>query len=457
MFDIQALKRIDYRPVNLNELMATDDSPEKSREIGEYLDVSQEPDEDLAIANFMDYCLDQIFKKFIAKKGREHRTYDAEDAAKKTVLSLKGISSHPFKLVNASAPARGVVASGTRVSVPGLFSGTAHMMFKQFSYNGDAKYYGYGKMLTDNILTREGRTSLFEMAGRSERRFRAIIEKTALLQGHEEFVIEASLDAYHHLTEGAGEKSLNPYIKQIHFPVGSTEHHLLAIVNHGGLRKGMSDYLKHSEMQSAEGTGNSKTRNLWYPTSEISIGGRNPQNAGEATASLVGRIRLLSAEPPRYQAPREVPPRVLSAIEREGSPFVLIRKRRIHLDRKGDTFYRRLARTDATSNQRARAQTKAVFGSIVRDVMEPVNKFLQDVEQHEDALFNEMTPATRKWVDAQRFPGSISASEYRELATLCRKMIFKKVNFIKERKPYILSDGLIECLDDVIIDYLRNN
>lgn len=457
MFDIEALKRIDYRPVNLDELVATTDSAEGSSEIGEYLDVSLEPDEDLAIAKFMDYCLDQIFKKFIAKKGREHLTYDAEDAAKKTVLSLKGISSHPFKLINPSAPARGIVAPDTRVSAPGLFSGTADMMFKQFSYNGDAKYYGYGKMLTDNILTREDRTSLFEMAGSSERRFRAIIEKTTLLQGHEELVIKAAIDAYHHLTEGAGARSLNPYIKQIHFPVRTTEHHLLAIVNHGGLRIGMSDYLKHSERQNIEGTGKSRTRNLWYPSSEISIGGRNPQNAGEATASLVGRIRLLSAEPPRYQAPREIPPRFLSAIEREGSPFVLIRKRRIHLDRKGDTFYRRLARADATRNQRARAQTKAVFGSIVRDVMAPVDEFLQDVEQQEDALFNEMTPAMKKWVDAQRFPGSISASEYRELAASCRKMIFKKVNFIKERTPYILSDGLIECLDDVIIDYLRNH
>lgn len=450
MVDPKILQDVNYPSVSVSALLSADNPKKMMGDAKAYVSVVDEADEDRAIARYLDYQMTVAFKS---------DDINPQVVVEKICTAALSISPYPLKLMNANGDAeQGLSVFPEAVEAPGLYSQNTRVNFKRFSYAGNAVLIAYGKAITENILTQEGLTSFYEIAGEAPERAKSILKKSAL-RDHRDDLASRLAEIYAEKRQQHITCPVDQTLKQIHFPVnkGTGDYHLLSIVNHGGLRKGLSDYMTLSRSEALTKVGKTEIVNLRYPTHKMKVGGTNSQNSGEIINGMGGVVRMLTSIPPTYRKPNGISEGRLSAVASKGNIFQLMAKRRVTLDDPAKPFHGRLLDVLTTNNLRNRTVVKRVFADLLRDVMSPVLSVVDNIDTQDEDFFSEMPLSMRKWLDPDRFPGSLTADDYRELTDLCLDQFFKKVNIVKGGEPHLLNDLMTGHLRDAITIFLRSH
>lgn len=450
MVDTESLRGLDYPCVSLADLLSAKNPEKMMKDTKAYVSVADEANEERAIARYFDFQLG-----LVVKSGK----VDPGVIVGNLCSAAISISSYPVKMMNANGDAEsGLSVFPEAVKVPGMYSQNTHVSLKRFSYAGNAGLIKYGKVLTGNLLTRHGLTSLYEIVGQTPDHAKAILFHSVLCD-QVDALVDSIATIYASKRQQHREKPVDQTLKQIHFTVDrrAGTHHLLSIVSHGGLRKGMSDYMTLSRAATLTHDGEREIVNLRYPEHKMKVGGTNSVNSGEIISGMGGVVRMLTATPPTYRKASGISEGRLAAAATKGNVFQLMAKRRIKLDDPDKPFHGRLLDVLTTNNLRNRTLVKRVFADLLLEVMSPVLALADHIETQDDAFFAEMPLAMRKWLDADRFPGSLTADDYRQLTEMCLDQFFKKVNVVRQNEPVLFNDLMTGHLKDAITTFLRSH
>lgn len=459
----EKLEQLNYPLIEPEQLFGSE-SPEKlmKETKGIFSSLDSGPREAKHLGSYINFLLSIASKTDAVIEGETVTIeVDAESVAQRLTIASESVLSYPSKLMNAMAGSNsGLALQAPSVEVDGFYSGNTNLMLKQNSYAGGAAALGYGKVITASLYTSKGLTNLFDLMAKHPQWAMEVLSHSCLASESERLVSNVGEIVRTALDQHKSDR-IDPTIKQIYFPVGD-DFHLLAIMNHGGLRKAVSDYMVMSRAASIESDPNDTKaeKNGWpgvrYVTLKMQVGGTNSQNSGEIINSMVGSLAMLSAKAPSYVPQNGIRPGQVSSIKASGNIFSLMRSLTVNLDAPKKPFHKRLLGYERRPNIHNKAAAGAVFGDLLREVMAPVMLFLDEIEAVGDDCFEKMSPGLQKWVDGERFPGSITADDYREIEATIYDAFSKKVKIMLEGEELARSDAMNLILKQKIKEFVRD-
>ncbi len=218
-------------------------------------------------------------------------------------------------------------------------------------------------------------------------------------------VAQSWMTAFANLTEPKGEPTSHKLAKQLYWPLGSGEYHLLAPLFPTALVHGVNACIREDRFSDAARAAREARRNRQphdhgfreYPNFAIqNFGGTKPQNISQFNSERHGENYLLAAVPPNWKSERISPPLKTDSIFDRW----LNRNKRIYQLTKALRGF--LVKAQPVNNINIRDKRAELVASIVDEVIQLAAQLRESSpgwSQHEDCRLN---PDECYWLDPYR-------------------------------------------------------
>jgi len=382
-----------------------------------------------------------------------------EDAFTKLASSVKDIYIYSPKAINALSTVNGLssLPKKNEQNRKYLFSQTTSLPILNYSYFGNATLLGYAMSLTFLVKTSKGYHSIYSLIEDNANLVSDIMNKGMLSEISKDFTNQLvdDLKAKQDI-EKESEEPVNNLLKQIYFPINTKEDHLLVIVNHAGLRKGISQYMtllrNSSFYYNGKELDKNKIHKIRIPTRGMNVGGAQPQNSGEVLNSIGGNLRMLSADAPtRLRMEKDkISNYQLANLMKTKNIFSLIHNRYFIIknnDKKKRNHHLKMIFSKyVNQNMHTKKAREIALKEIAYKMLFPVFNAINNRDSFEDVI-EKMPPEMQKMISPDIYKGSITSENYDTLVDMAYKEISKHL--------FIKIDNEFQMLDSESINVLK--